>query len=300
MNPPRGLAALSSVLLGTMLAVSGWAAEPGDALQGLPATVRAWHEGPDGRGFRETQAEFLRSVRADSHLGFNLQSLSAPLVFVPPGRFTMGDENGEDDELPLTHVVLTHGFWLGKYEVTQDEWREVMRLSPSHYKGPRRPVEFITWKAAVEFCQRLTQLERSAGRLPRGYVYRLPTEAEWEYACRLGVDQRAPSVLPDTGWYAENAKQATHPVGEKSPNALGMYDVFGNVSEWCGDWYGKYPGRTVTDYTGPSDGDFRVARGGCSFDITYGCRPAYRTGAEVIVRSAGIGMRIALAWDLDH
>jgi len=264
----------------------------------LPETVRTWHLGEAGQTFRSTQAEFLKAAGADSRLGFNISSLGTAMVFVPPGRFVMGDDSGEEDEQPETPVRISRGFWLGKYEVTQDEWREVMRLSPSHYKGPTRPVEFVTWKAAEEFCQRLTERERSAGRLPRGYVYRLPTEAEWEYTCRLGIDSHSPAVTSDTGWFAVNAKETTHPVGQKQPDALGLHDMFGNVSEWCLDWFGKYSGHDVTDPVGPFTGDFRVARGGCSFDIAYGCRPSYRTGAEPIVRSAGIGMRVALAPEL--
>jgi formylglycine-generating enzyme required for sulfatase activity len=261
----------------------------------LPVSVQAWPAGEAGRMFRTTFEAFLKNVGADGRLGFTLADTEAALIFVPPGKFAMGDEGGEDDERPETPVTISRGFWLGKCEVTQKEWRDVMKLSPSHYRGGRRPVEFITWKAAEEFCHRITVRERLAGRLPRGYVYRLPTEAEWEYACRLGVENTIATVTPDTGWYAVNAKETTDPVGQKQPNALGLQDMFGNVAEWCGDWFAKYPGKPATDYTGPDSGDFRVARGGCSFDIAHGCRPAYRTGAEPIVRSAGIGMRLAPA-----
>lgn len=261
-------------------------------------TVRQWHASPAAQSFRESQGDFLRKVGANAEFGFTVEAIKAAMVFVPPGRFSMGSEGGEDDERPVTDVTITRGFWLSRYEVTQEEWRTIMNLSPSHYKGLNRPVEFISWKAAQEFCQRLTAREQSAGRLPRGYAYRLPTEAEWEYACRLGTEQGSPGVQVETGWFAENGKEMSHPVGEKLPNALGLYDVFGNVSEWCQDWFGKYPGGHVSDYSGPINGDFRVARGGNSFDIAYGCRPSYRTGAEPIVRSAGIGMRLALAPEL--
>ena len=105
-------------------------------------------------------------------------------------------------------------------------------------------------------------------------------------------------MQPETGWYAVNGRKMSHPVGEKLPNALGLYDVLGNVSEWCQDWFGKYPGGRVSDYRGPINGEFRVARGGNSFDIAYGCRPTYRTGAEPNVRTLGIGMRLALAPEL--
>ncbi len=263
-----------------------------------PPSVRAWRKSEAAQAFENAIAPFLKKVGANPQLGFTIPRLEIAMVFVPSGRFDMGEDGGEDDERPQTPVTISRPYWVGQYEITQDEWREVMRLSPSHYKGGQRPVEFISWKAAEEFCLRVTSRERSAGRLPRGYVYRLPTEAEWEFACRLGVEGRAPGVLPETGWFAVNAKETTHPVGQKLPNAIGAYDMFGNVSEWCRDWFGNYPGTPVTDYVGPDKGDFRVARGGCSFDIAYGCRPSYRTGAEDIVRSAGIGMRLALAPEL--
>ena len=299
---PRRRFYLCFALLGLILGAGSRAADqavPGAELE-LPASARAWHAGEAGRTFRTTFEAYLKKVGADGRLGFTLADTEAALIFVPPGKFEMGDEGGEDDERPETPVTISRGFWLGKCEVTQEEWRDVMKLSPSHYKGGRRPVEFITWKAAVEFCQRITVRERFAGRLPRGYVYRLPTEAEWEYACRLGVENTIATVTPDTGWYAVNAKETTHPVGQKQPDALGLQDMFGNVAEWCGDWFAKYSGKPTTDYTGPDSGDFRVARGGCAFDIAYGCRPSYRTGAEPIVRSAGIGMRLALAPELDR
>ena len=262
--------------------------------------VAIWQAADGGREFRTAHAAFLKKIEADAHLGFKIPWLDITFGFVPPGKFTMGDDSGEEDELPETPVTITHGFWLGKYELTQEEWQALMPSNMSRHKAAQRPVEFISWKGAVDFCKRLTDRERQAGRLPPGYVYRLPTEAEWEYACRLGVDGHIAGVTLDTGWFAANAKQTTHPVGQKEANALGLYDMFGNVAEWCHDWFAKYPGKPVTDYFGPDFGDFRVTRGGCSFDIAYGCRPAYRTGAEPIVRSEGIGMRLALAPDLDR
>jgi formylglycine-generating enzyme required for sulfatase activity len=261
----------------------------------LPQSTAAWHASKQSAEFRSENGVFLRRVGANERLAFRIPSLDLDMVFVNPGTFTLGDNDGEDDEAPETPAVISKGFWLGKYEVTQEEWRSIMNLRPSHYKGDLRPVEFISWTSANEFCQRLTQRERMAGRIPRGYVYRLPTEAEWEYACRVGQEGEPAGVTPETGWFAANAKEMTHPVGTKAPNRLGLFDMFGNVAEWCGDWFAKYPGHTVTDYDGPGSGDFRVARGGCAFDIAYGCRPAYRTGAEPAVRSAGIGMRLALA-----
>ena len=264
-----------------------------------PKSIQSWEQGEGGREFRAANAAFIKKIEPDAVLGFKVPWLDIAFCFVPPGRFKMGDEDGEDDELPETQVTISHGFWLGKYELSQEEWRALMRSNISRHKGDLRPVEMVSWTRAVDFCKRLTDRERQAGRLPQGYIYRLPTEAEWEYACRLGVEGRVASVTPDTGWYAVNAKQTTHPVGQKEPNALGIFDMFGNVAEWCNDWFSRYPGKSVTDYAGPTYGDFRVTRGGCSFDIAYGCRPAYRTGAEPIVRTEAIGMRVALAPELE-
>lgn len=284
----------STSLRATDLATTPTPATPAD----LPPTVKAWLQTDAARAFQSSQGNFLRKVAADDRMSFVVPKLGASMVFVAPGKFEMGNEGGEDDEGPPTKVTITHGFWMGRYEVTQEEWYDIMDLRPARYKGPQRPVEFISWKAATEFCQKLTERERFSGRLPRGYVYRLPTEAEWEYVARLGGENGPNGVLPQTGWYAANSKKMTHPVGEKTPNALGIFDLYGNVSEWCQDWYARYRGAPVSDYTGPNRGDFRVARGGSWFEIAYGCTASYRTGAEPTVRSAGIGMRLVLAPEL--
>jgi formylglycine-generating enzyme required for sulfatase activity len=150
------------------------------------------------------------------------------------------------------------------YEVTQQQYEKVMGTNPSTTKGPQNPVEKVSWNDAVEFCRKLSALpaEKSAG-----YVYRLPTEAEWEYACRAGTQTAysfgdSESELGDYAWYDKNAGGTTHPVGSKKPNAWGLYDMHGNVFEWCQDWYGSYPSGSVTDPTGESSGSHRVVRGG--------------------------------------
>lgn len=146
-----------------------------------------------------------------------------------------------------------------------------------------RPVEQVTWQDATNYCGRLTVLERTAGRLPAGYVYRLPTEAEWEYACRAGTTTRfsfgddfSYSLLGNFAWYGSNSGDQTHPVGQKLPNPWGLYDVYGNVYEWCLDWYGPYPGGSVTDPRGVGSGSYRVRRGGAWHSPAAFCRSALR------------------------
>ncbi len=220
------------------------------------------------------------------------------MVWISPGRFLMGSpENEKDrqnDEGPPTKVVLTRGFWMGKYEVTQRDYVAIMGNNPSTFTGDlNRPVESVTWIEATNYCSKLTELERQAGRIPADYLYRLPTEAEWEYACRAGTRTRF--YYGDDPDYADLVQYAwfggvggsTHPVGQKSPNAWGLYDLSGNVFEWCWDWYGAYPGGSMTDPQGPSSGSLRIRRGG-SWDVSGSwCRPAFRSSDPPDSRHSG-------------
>lgn len=228
-------------------------------------------------------------------------SIGMKLVLIPKGSFTMGSsvsEDGSDDDERQHKVTISKDYYLGAFEVTQAQYQKIMGLNPSYHQGekvaiqipakkhpvtkrtieearlvPRDssnyPVDSVTWDDAVYFCERLSNLaeEKKAGRF-----YRLPTEAEWEYACRAGSktvysfgDSQA--SLEDYAWYSRNSKRpngtgCTHPIGEKKPNAHGLYDMHGNVSEWCQDWYGDYPSIPVADPVGPSFGRYRVLRGG--------------------------------------
>ncbi len=165
-------------------------------------------------------------------------------------------------------VTITRPFWLGKYEVTQGEFTAVSGRNPSRFQGDsNRPVEKITFLQASNYCATVTQRERAAGRLPINYEYRLPTEAEWEYAGHAGVTNQF-SFGEDTrlgdqfGWTAENSEATTHPVGLKRPNAWGLYDMHGNVGEWCSDWFEPYPAAPVSDPVGPGASKFKVFKGG--------------------------------------
>jgi formylglycine-generating enzyme required for sulfatase activity len=170
-----------------------------------------------------------------------------------------------------------------------------MGPSPAYFKGPQNPVESVTWDEAIEFCRRLSEIppEKKVGNL-----FRLPTEAEWEYACRAGSttewccgDDEAD--LDEYGWYHKNSARSTHPVGEKKPNAWGLHDMHGNVSEWCQDLYGEYPHATVTDPHGLSAGDARrTLRGGGWFFVAAYARSAYRDAHQPVDRYAGRGFRL--------
>jgi len=218
-------------------------------------------------------------------------------VRIEPGIFEMGSPASEaqrnSDEGPRHHVRITRAFYMGRCEVTQAQYRAVMGTDPSHFKGPALPVERVTWKDATEFCRRLTAKGRGTRTdsraaesehvplLPPRFVVRLPTEAEWEYACRAGSAARfcfgdGVHGLGDHAWNRDNSRGHTHPVGRKKPNAWGLHDMHGNVWEWCADWYGKYPPGTPTDPVGPATGSARVLRGGCWSSYPLHCRSASR------------------------
>lgn len=218
------------------------------------------------------------------------------LLWCEPGTFKMGDKQVG----PITTVHLTHGFWLGKYVVTQAQFQALMGSNPSTFKdqGLNAPVDCVSWKIADLFCRRLTQAERQAGRVPVGYEYRLPTEAEWEYACRAGTTSDfvdGVDVLGLVAWYQPNSGGHTHPVGTKEANAWGFFDMHGNVWEWCHDWYGPYTGGEVTDPLGALTGTERVNRGGSWQNDKGNLRSARRhAGMPTYVHRTN-GFRVALA-----
>ena len=241
--------------------------------------------------------EKLRGAEKEGQ-AWTVPDLNLEMAYVRSGTFTMGGcENFFNDEKPLTRVTLTKGYWLGKTEVTQGQYEALMGSNPSDFKNAGRdaPVEQVSWDDAMQFCRKLTERERSAGRLPWGYDYTLPTEAQWEYACRAGTTGAYAGNLDSMGWYTSNSGNTTHPVAQKQANAWGLYDMHGNVWEWCRDWYGDYPGGSVTDPTGPSSGTFRVIRGGSwNFDAGI-CRSASRLRYDPGNRLNDLGFRLSLA-----
>jgi formylglycine-generating enzyme required for sulfatase activity len=183
------------------------------------------------------------------------------LVRIPAGSFMMGSENSREDEKPVRKVTITKPFYFGKFEVTQDQWQAVMGTNSSYYRaGGNYPVEQVSWNDCQKFVAKLKEKVS-------GYEFRLPTEAEWEYACRAGTTTQyshgdGDTNLTEYAWFTGNAERKTHPVGEKKPNPWGLYDIHGNVWEWCQDVYGPYPAGDVSDPTGPTEGNTITMRGG--------------------------------------
>ncbi len=224
------------------------------------------------------------------------------------------EQSRRPNESPRTEVTLTHPYWLSAYEVTQEEYEKVMRGNPSVYKGQDRPVENVTFAEASEYCRRLTLLEERAGRLPEGYVYRLPTEAEWEHACNPNTNEpfhfgeEADSSMGNfSGVYPlefgsaeiEGDDYGTEPVGSYAPNSLGLYDMHGNVAEWTyGSYNDRYTGLPRTNYAGAAAGDDRAVRGGGWSDPAHRCRVAARERQNITTRAPHVGFRVALAIDL--
>ena len=227
---------------------------------------------------------------------------------ISPGTFTMGSPETEydrsSDESPQTEVTLSRGFWVGRFEVTQGEYTAVVGTNYSTFTGdPNQPVEQVSWYDASNYCALLTMQEQAAGRLPAGYVYRLPTEAEWEYVARAGTttrfffgdDNHSYTELPNYAWFSADSNGSTHDVGGKQANQWGLYDTSGNVFEWCADLYGPYPGGPVTDPAGPVSGAIRVMGGG-SWRFPGGdARSAARNFNTPDFASFGIGIRVVLA-----
>ena len=199
-------------------------------------------------------------------------------VWIRPGTFVMGSNDPERRWDEFEHVVsLTKGFWLSDHEVTQGEYQLVMGINPSHFKGDNYlPVESVSWNEAVVYCQRLTERERLAGRITAHEAYRLPTKAEWEYAARAGTVGPRHGTLEEIGWYSANSSGSTHLVRKKLPNAWGLYDMLGNLMEWCSDWYGSDAQGNQKDPQGPGSGSTRVLRGGSGKHAAQFARSAAR------------------------
>jgi len=223
-----------------------------------------------------------------------LADLNLVLERIAAGSFSMGSATGKSDEKPVTQVTISRSYWLGKTEVTQGQWSAVMGSNPSYFKGENLPVE-VSWEEAMAYCRKLTERERNGGRLPEGYEYTLPTEAQWEYACRAGTTGDYAGSLDAMGWYSSNSGSKTRPVGQKEANAWGLSDMHGNVWEWCSDWYGDYPGASVTDPTGPASGANPVGRGGSWFSTAAICRSARRSRLSPGYRLNNLGFRLALS-----
>ena len=225
------------------------------------------------------------------------------VVRIPAGTFLMGTDQvlRADDrwkpcsncpsrnevERPAHRVTISEDFWMGQFPVTQRQWQEVMGNNPSDFKsvGLDAPVEQVSWKGVPAFLAKVNSIQAR-------WTVRLPTEAEWEYAARAGTTSETYGPLDDIAWYAGNGSHATHPVGQKLPNAFGLYDMLGNVWQWCQDWFGPYSSKPEIDPQGPPIGELRVTRGGCFYCDAIHERVARRNRDLEEHSSRSIGFRI--------
>ena len=229
---------------------------------------------------------------------YEANGVSFQMVEVRGGTFTMGATSEQasdafDDEKPA-HSVTLSSYYIGKTEVTQELWQAVMGSNPSYYKGDRKPVECVSWDDCQTFISKLNSLT--------GKKFRLPTEAEWEFAARGGIKSKGykysgSNTLGDVAWYDDNSGSTTHDVGTKNPNELGLYDMSGNVYEWCNDWYGYdyYGSSPSNNPIGPGSGTHRVCRGGSWSGIARDCRSSDRDYGTPGVRHGGLGLRLCLS-----
>ena len=236
------------------------------------------------------------------------QDVSLEMIKVKAGTFMMGspeDEIERNDDEKLHKVTLPQDYWLGKFPVTQAQFQAIMKYNPSGFGGSKRPVEKVDWDCARDFCVRLNK--KFEDKLPKGYQFDLPTEAQWEYACRAGrktayfwgnscngteanCDGNYPCGTTAKGPYLER----TTDVGTYEPNDWGFYDMHGNVGEWCRDWYNADYGEDAIDPVGPSSGSFRVRRGGCWYSCARHCRSASRLLISSDDCYSFLGFRLAL------
>lgn len=245
------------------------------------AIVAIWLMVPSQKG-ESPKASYSNGILTVNDIKYNM-------VWVEGGTFRMGatSEQGSD----AAHSVTVSGYYIGKTEVTQALWKAVMGSNPSCFKGDDLPVEDVSWNDCQEFIEKLNYLT--------GQNFRLPTEAEWEFACRggnnsLGYEYSGSDYIDDVAWSWDNSGEKTHLVATKLPNELGIYDMSGNVWEWCSDWYGDYSSGAQTNPKGPNDGVSRVGRGGCWYYDELSCRSSYRFLGDPTTCAAGLGLRLAL------
>ena len=255
--------------------------------------VRAYATNEKGTSYGE-QKSFTTLEEDLENQVVNVNGVSFTMIAVEGGTFNMGatSEQGGDadsDEYPV-HSVTLSDYYIGETEVTQELWEAVMGSNPSDFSGnPQRPVEMVSWNDCQEFITKLNELT--------GKNFRLPTEAEWEYAARggngsQGYKYSGSNTISDVAWYNGNSGSETHNVKTKSPNELGIYDMSGNVFEWCEDWYGGYSSGSQTNPTGPSSGFFRVLRGGSWYSNTKACRVSNRSNDSPGSRYSRYGFRV--------
>jgi formylglycine-generating enzyme required for sulfatase activity len=241
-----------------------------------------------------TEVPILRLPQESVDLG---GGLPMDLVWIQPGEFTMGTDTGNPDEKPAHKVKITQGFWIGKFEVTQRQWEAIMGSNPSQFVGPNRPVHNVNWHDCQKFLEKLNLRVAGGG-------FRLPTEAEWEYACTADTHTRYffgsdEGSLRFFAWYRDNSTYRDQnygptAVGRKKPNPFGLYDMHGNIFEWCQDWHGDtyYAQSPTENPMGPEKGELRILRGGSWFAIPLDCRSQYRSRYLPEERNETTGLRV--------
>ena len=263
-----------------------------DAVQSIPSTSPS------------QSTTIISDNSSSTSVTFGASEISIPvkngicieMVKVEAGTFMMGAtsemKNPDSDEKPVHQVILSNDYYMGKYEVTQALWQTVMGSNPSYFKGDNLPVEQVSWNDCQEFISKLNGIT--------GRKFRLPTEAEWEYAARGGKQSNGyrysgSNHISDVAWYDRNSERKTYPVGTKQVNELGLYDMSGNVCEWCQDWYGSYSNSSQTNPAGVFSGSRRVGRGGCWGYYEWYCRLSYRCSYPSDFRNYDLGFRLVLS-----
>ena len=269
----------------------------GDVGKDVPAGRKTivWDVLAERESLKSDDVVFKVKAQGENNLTFTVSGVTFKMIYVYGGTFTMGctsEQVGDcmSVENPA-HSVTLSDFYMGETEVTQALWQAVMGINPSYFKGDNRPVESVSWNDCQKFIQKLNQLT--------GRTFRLPTEAEWEYAARggkyySGYKYSGSNEVGYVAWYEVNSGSQTHDVKTKQPNALGLYDMSGNVWEWCSDRYGSYNSGAQTDPQGPSSGSYRVLRGGSWYDHARNCRVSDRYGNYPGGRSSDIGFRLSI------
>lgn len=260
-------------------------------LAGIFLLVACSNKGKNGTAESGDSEQLVKVVETDTSLTVTIDDVTFKMIRVEGGTFQMGSVDGQDEEKPVHEVTLS-SFCIGETEVTQELWEAVMGENPSFFKGSKRPVEEVSWNDCQTFIGKLNELT--------GKTFRLPTEAEWEFAARGGNQSKGytysgSNTLGDVAWFGDTSDNGTHDVAMNLPNELGINDMSGNVYEWCQDWYGSYGSRSQTNPTGPSSGSERVERGGCWDFIETCCRVASRDSRHSpTLAYRNLGFRLAL------
>jgi len=266
-------------------------------LLGQSYVVAAQPEGAERRA-PKSEAEVWAAVRVsgpEKSLALDLGGgVMMEFVLIPAGSFLMGSADGLEDERPAHTVTISRSFYLGRCEVTQQQWEAVMGSNPAAFPGPQNPVESVGWSDCRAFLRKLNEKFAASGA-----KFDLPSEAQWEYACRAGGQGKfsfgdEENQLEDHAWFRGNAASHTHPAGAKKPNAWGLYDMHGNVCEWCSDWYANdyYRQSPAADPAGASSSYHHTIRGGCFDDTASNCRVSYRNMNDPSDRNHNVGLRV--------